>query len=64
MDEIKKINAGEFEKKPDGSWVCVKVSDITTQSGVIRIGAGFTFQKGIKLWGLDVPKVLDEISAN
>ena len=65
MDVIKKINIGEYEKKPDGSWVCVKVADINTQSGlIIRVGPGFTFKKGIKYWGFDIPKVLDELSAN
>jgi hypothetical protein len=64
MDEITKIIIQEFEKKPDGSWVAVKNTDINTESGrVIRITPGMTFKKGGKLWGLDVAKALDEISA-
>jgi len=64
MDEITKIIIQEFEKKPDGSWVAVKNTDINTKSGrVIRIAPGMTFKKDGKLWGLDVAKALDEISA-
>jgi len=63
MAEIAKIMLEEFEKKPDGSWVCVKNSDITTKSQeVIRITPGMTFRKGFKLWGLDVAEALDKIS--
>ena len=63
MDEIAKINIQEFEKKPDGSWVSIKNTDINTKSNkVIRISPGITFRKGGRLWGLDVAKVLDEIS--
>lgn len=65
MDEIIKIIIEEFEKKPDGSWVAVKNSDISTESGrIIRIAPGMTFRKGISTWGLDVAKTLDEKSAN
>jgi hypothetical protein len=65
MDEIAKITIQEFEKKPDGSWVCVKNSDIITKSGnVIRMTPGMTFRKGAKLWGLDIAKALDEISVS
>lgn len=65
MTEIAKIMVEEFEKKPDGSWVCVKNSDITTKSQeVIRITPGMTFRKGVKLWGLDVADALDKMSEN
>ncbi|HNS79754.1 MAG TPA: hypothetical protein PKM17_13990 [Syntrophorhabdus sp.] len=65
MDEIAKIMIEDFEKKPDGSWVAVKNSDINTKSGkVIRIAPGMTFRKGTTLWGIDVVNALDKISAN
>jgi hypothetical protein len=65
MDEIAKIAVEEFEKKPDGSWVCVKNSDINTKLGrVIRVTPGHAFKKGGKFAGLDVVKTLDEISGN
>jgi len=64
MDEIKKMKVEDFEKQPDGSWVCLKPTDIITLTGIIRVGPGFTFKQGIKLWELDVPKVLDQMSAN
>lgn len=65
MEEIAKIVIEEFGKKPDGSWVCLKSSDIITKAGnVIRIPPGATFKKGRRLCGLDVAQALDEISAN
>lgn len=64
MDEISKIVIEGFAKKPDGSWVCVRSSDIVSKSGIIRIPPGATFRRGVKLWGLDIAKVLDEIGAN
>lgn len=63
MDEIAKIMIEEFEKKPDGSWVCIKNSDIVTTAGkVIRITPGMTFRKGSTPWGFDIAKALDEFS--
>jgi hypothetical protein len=65
MEEIAKVAIEEFQKNPDGSWVCVKNADITTKSGrVIRVTPGLTFRKGGKISGLDVAKALDEISGN
>jgi len=65
MDEITKIAVEEFEKKPDGSWVCVKNSDVNTKLGrVIRVTPGMTFRQGGSLSGVDVAKALDAISAN
>jgi hypothetical protein len=65
MDEVTKIAVEEFEKKPDGSWVCVKNSDITTKSGrIIRVAPGTTLNKGGKLSGIDVVGALDQISGN
>ena len=65
MDEVTKIAVEEFEKKPDGSWVCVKNSDITTKSGrIIRVAPGTTLNRGGKLSGIDVVTALDQISGN
>jgi hypothetical protein len=65
MEEISKIVVEEFEKKPDGSWVSVKNSDILTSGGgVIRIAAGVTFKKGRKFVGFDIAEVLDQVCAN
>ncbi len=64
MDEVAKIAVDEFEKKPDGSWVCVKNSDITTKSQkVIRITPGMTFKKGTQFIGIDIADALDKFSA-
>jgi hypothetical protein len=65
MEEIAKVAIEEFQRKPDGSWICVKNSDITTKSGrVIRVAPGTTFRKGGRLSGLDVAQALDELSGN
>ncbi|HBE45396.1 MAG TPA: hypothetical protein DDW17_08155 [Deltaproteobacteria bacterium] len=65
MDEIAKIMVNEFKKQPDGSWVCIKNSDIVTKAGnMIRVSPGLTFKKDRRLWGLDVVKMLDELSTN
>ncbi len=65
MDEITKIAIGDFEKKPDGSWVVVNNSDIITKAGnVIRLTPGIIFKKGRKLWELDIVEVLDKASSN
>jgi len=64
MDEIVKIMVEEFEKKPDGSWVCIKVSDISTKlNRVIRIPSGMVFRKGFTFCGVDVAETLDKLSA-
>jgi hypothetical protein len=65
MEEIAKVAIEEFQKNPDGSWVCVKNSDITTKSGrVIRVAPGTTFKKGATISGLDLAKALDEVSGS
>ena len=65
MEEIAKVALEEFQRNPDGSWVCVKNADITTKSGrVIRVSPGTTFRKGGRVSDLEVAKALDEISGN
>ena len=65
MEEAAKLAMDEFEKRPDGSWVCVKNSDITTKSGrVIRVAPGTIFKKGASLSGLDVAAALDAAGGN
>jgi hypothetical protein len=63
-EEIAKIAVEEFEKKADGSWVCVKNSDVTTNTQkVIRIAPGMLFKKGGTFLGLDVVEALEKMSA-
>ncbi|HNQ47332.1 MAG TPA: hypothetical protein PK125_04765 [Syntrophorhabdus sp.] len=65
MEEIAKISIDEYERRPDGSWVCIKNSDITTKSNwVIRVSPGVIFQKNRRLFGLNVADALDKISGN
>ena len=64
MQEITKIAIEEYEKKPDGSWMCIKNSDITTKTGrIVRIPPGTVFTKESRFCGLDVVAALDAISA-
>jgi hypothetical protein len=64
-DEIAKVNLKEFEKKPDGSWVCVQNSDITMKTGrIIRVPPGTVFKKGTKFVGVDMAEALDKVPAN
>ncbi|MBP8626451.1 MAG: hypothetical protein KBE27_06695 [Syntrophorhabdaceae bacterium] len=66
MRNVSKVVVNDFEKKPDGSWVVVKNSDVFTDAGeMIRLAPGMTFVKGRKLWGgIDLAHVLDEVSKN
>ncbi|OPY86668.1 MAG: hypothetical protein A4E72_01630 [Syntrophus sp. PtaU1.Bin208] len=66
MDEIAKINIGDFKKKEDGSWVTVNNSNISTKGGnMISLPRGMTFRPGVKQFGgIDIVKALDEISQN
>ncbi len=64
MEEIskEKLSLKEFEKQPDGSWMCVENADIMTKSGkVIRVLPGTIFRKGCPLWGCAVAETLDEL---
>lgn len=64
MDEIAKIMIDEFEKKPDGSWVCVKNADVSTKSQrIIRLTPGLIFRKGFVFCGVDIADALDKASA-
>jgi len=65
MDEIAKVNLKEFEKKPDGSWVCIQNSDITMKTGkIIRVAPGTVFRKGTMFVGIDMAEALDKVPAN
>lgn len=60
MDEITDIKVEDFERRPDGSWVAVRTSDVQSKTGkVIRIPPGMSFRKGGKLVGLDIADALD-----
>ena len=49
-----------FRGQPDGSWTSVRVSDVGTPDGTIRIGAGMVFRIGTTLCGIDVAELLEE----
>ncbi len=63
-DEIAKVNLKEFEKKSDGSWVCVQNSDISMKTGrIIRVAPGTVFRKGAMFVGIDMADQLDKFSS-
>jgi hypothetical protein len=65
MDQVVKIAVNEFRKEPDGTWVCITNSDVSTRSSnVIRITPGMTFRKGTIFCGVDIAEALDQASGN
>ena len=64
MDEIAKVAMDEFKKESDGSWVCVKNSDITTKlgSGNKNSHPARLSVKGFTLSGIDIAAALDKLA--
>jgi hypothetical protein len=60
MEEMININCEAYRRNPDHSWTCIKVTDIQTPEGSIRVNPGLTFRKNRPLWGIDVAKLLDD----
>ena len=54
------VSAAEFKKNDDGSWTCVKNTDIKSSYGIYRINPGMTFKKKTSHWGMDVAELLDQ----
>ena len=49
-----------FEKNSDGSWTCIKNTDIVYQGYTHRVNPGFVFRKSKTQWGIDVVAVLEQ----
>lgn len=63
MEEVGRIAIGDFQKQPDGSWHCIKNSDVGTKTDkIIRLQPGMVFRKGTTFCGLDIAAALDGIS--
>ena len=54
------VSPNEFKKNPDGSWTCIKNTDIKNPYGIIRVNPGMTFRKTKPHWGIDVAELLDQ----
>jgi hypothetical protein len=64
LPETTFISSTEFKKNSDGSWTCVKNTDIKSPYGIIRVNPGMTFKKKTPHWGIDVAELLDEAESN
>lgn len=58
------VSPKEFRRNPDGSWTCIKNSDIKSAYGIYRVSPGMTFKKKQSIWGIDVVELLDQTNAN
>lgn len=54
------VSSSEFKKNPDGSWTCIKNTDIKSAYGIYRVNPGMTFVKEKLHWGIDVAELLDQ----
>ncbi len=54
------VSPAEFKKNPDGSWTCIKNTDIRNAYGIYRINPGMTFVKNTSHWGMDVAELLEQ----
>ena len=64
IDKPAIISLEMFKKNDDGSWKCIKTTDIKTPDGIHRVNAGMVFNKNKIQWGLDVCGLLEELEAN
>jgi hypothetical protein len=58
------LSRDAFEKNPDGSWTCIKSTDIKDGGSIIRLKPGMTFKKSQQPWGLNVCELLDQEDSN
>ena len=54
------VSRDAFQKNPDGSWTCIKTSDIKNGSNIIRVNSGMIFKKSNPQWGIDVAEILEQ----
>lgn len=60
MQDTTIVSPKEFRKNSDGSWTCIKNTDLKNAYGVYRINPGMTFVKKKPHWGIDVAELLDQ----
>lgn len=54
------LSRDAFQKNPDGSWTCIKNTDIKNGGYAYRVNPGFVFRKSKPQWGIDVVAVLEQ----
>ena len=52
-----------FERRPDGSWVCLEPAVIVAPSGPMSVEPGQTFAYGKPHGGLDIAEYLEQLGA-
>ncbi len=53
------VTPDAFRKQADGSWVCIRNTDVYTPIGAIRINVGLELRKGRTLCGYDIAALLE-----
>ena len=54
------ISRDAFEKNSDGTWTCIKNTDIKNEGNIIRLAPGITFKPDRPQWGVDVVELLEQ----
>lgn len=54
------VQCEAFRRNPDDSWSSIRVTDVPSPLGAIRIPGGMEFRRGRTLCGVDVAGLLDE----
>ena len=60
MEKTVTLLRDAYQKNPDGSWTCLKSTDIKHKGYTHRVNPGFVFRKGKTQWGIDVVSVLEQ----
>ena len=54
------ISADAFTKNDEGSWECIKNTDIKTPTGIHRLKAGMVFKGSNVQWGVNLFEMLEK----
>ena len=54
------VSRDAFQKNPDGSWTCIRNTDLKNAGSIIRIAPGMTFRESKPQWGMDVVEILEQ----
>lgn len=60
MKKTVTLSRDAFQKNPDGSWTCIKNTDIIHDGCAYRVNPGFVFRKSRTQWGIDVVSILEQ----
>ena len=60
MQKSVSLTRDAFQKNPDGSWACIKNTDIKHNGFAHRVNPGFVFRKSRTQWGIDIVAILEQ----